>query len=160
MRRAVVTAAMSVFAIIPGVTALVAPAAAAAPEPFTVTFRTSPRFGTCDGFNVLVQATGKARTIEAPDGGIVGVSAATVATATNLKTGTSVQFSINGTFNTTTDADGNVTTTATGKNFLTDPDAGVVVTSGTFTFTFDKKGKLVEGLSGTGQITDVCAALA
>jgi hypothetical protein len=159
MRRAVVTAAMSVCAIVPGVTALAAPAAAA-PDPFTVTFRTSPRFGTCDGFNVLVQATGKARTIEAPDGGVVGVSAATVATATNLKTGTSVQYSINGTFHTTTDANGNVTTTATGKNFLTDPDAGVVVTSGTFTFTFDKKGKLVEGLSGTGQITDVCAALA
>jgi len=154
------TAAMSVTAVIPGTMALAAPVVAAPPEPFTVEFTTSDQFGTCDGFDVLAQATGKAKTIETPRGKVIGVSANTVAKATNLVTRASVQYSINGTFFSTTDAKGNVTTTATGRNFLTDPDAGVVVTSGTFTFTFDKKGNLIEGLSGTGQIIDVCAALA
>jgi hypothetical protein len=146
--------------MIPGVVAFGAPAVAAPPEPFTVDFTTSAKFGTCDGFDVRAQATGKAKTIETPHGKVIGVSANTVATATNLKTGTKVQYSINGRFFNTTDADGNVTTTATGRNFLTDPDAGVVITSGTFTFAFDKKGNLVEGLSGTGLIIDVCATLA
>jgi hypothetical protein len=41
-----------------------------------------------------------------------------------------------------TDADENVTTKATGRNFLTDPVAGVVVTSGNFAFTSNAKESL------------------
>ena len=32
-----------------------------------------------------------------------------------------------------------------------------MVTSGNFTFAFDAEGNLVEGLTGKGSITDVCA---
>jgi hypothetical protein len=145
-----------------GVLTFSAPALAAPPEPFTFELRIEEgaRFGSC-AFDVLVQATGKAKTITTPTGKVIGVSANTTATATSLdpESDKSVQYSVNGTFTNTTDSDGNVTTKATGRNLLTDPDAGVVVTSGNFTFTFDENGNLVEGLSGTGEITDVCAAL-
>jgi hypothetical protein len=143
-----------------GVLTFSAPAVAAPIEPFTVEFTIveGARFGSC-AFDVLVQATGKAKTITTPTGKVIGVSANTTAKATNLESGKSVQYSVNGTFISTTDSFGNVTTKATGRNFLTDPVAGVVVTSGNFTFTFDEDGNLVEGLSGTGKIIDVCAAL-
>ena len=139
-----------------------APAVAAPPEPFAVEFVIEPgaTFGSC-AFPVRVQATGKAKTIETPGGKEIGVFAKTKLTATNVADPVkSVQYSINGTLTNTTDSDGNVVTKATGRNFITDPDAGVVVTSGNFTFTFDENGNLVEGLSGKGQTTDVCAALA
>jgi hypothetical protein len=148
-------------AAIAGVLTFSAPAVAAPPEPFTFELRIDEGapFGSC-AFDVLVEATGKAKTITTPTGKVIGVSANTTATATNLdEPDKSVQYSVNGTFTNTTDSDGNVTTKATGRNLLTDPDAGVVVTSGNFTFTFDENGNLVEGLSGTGEITDICAAL-
>jgi hypothetical protein len=143
-----------------GVLTFSAPAVAAPPEPFTfeLTIVEGARFGSC-AFDVLVQATGKAKTITTPAGKVIGVSANTTATATNLESHKSVQYSVNGTFTNTTDSDGNVTTKATGRNLLTDPDFGIVVTSGNFSFTFDENGNLIEGLSGTGKITDVCAAL-
>ena len=86
-------------------------------------------------------------------------------TATNITEGspdfgTSVAYSINGAFmNEPRDALGNVVTKATGRNFLTDPNAGVVVTSGNFSFTTGADGSNVVPLSGTGKIIDVCAAL-
>jgi hypothetical protein len=151
-----------VFVVIAGFMALAAPAVAAPPEPITYSFtvKTNSKFGHC-AFPVLVEATGKSKAIESPTGEVVGVSTNTKVTVTNLDDPTkTVTYSVNGTFHNSTDADGNVTTTATGSNLLTDPKAGVVITNGTFTFTFDKKGKLIQGLSGTGSITDVCAALA
>ena len=143
-----------------GLTAVGAPAQAAPPEPVTINFpiEVGAEFGSCD-FPVDVVGTGKAKAIETPSGGVIGVSAKTKVTATNRDTGASVQYSINGTFHVTTDAVGNVVTKATGRNLLTDPDAGVVVTSGNFTFAFDPQGNLVQGLSGNGRIIDVCADL-
>jgi len=112
--------------------------------------------GSCD-FNVEVLGSGKVKTIEKPGGRVIGVSANTKVTATG--NGNTANYSINGTFHIApADAQGNVVYKVTGRNLLTDPDAGVVVTSGNFTFTFNENG-LVEGLSGTGNITDVCAAL-
>jgi hypothetical protein len=148
------------FALIAGFMAFAAPAVAAPPEPVTYSFTitTHSKFGHCS-FPVLVEATGKSKAIESPTGEVVGVSTNTKVTVTNVDSGKTVTYSVNGTFHNSTDADGNVTTTATGSNLLTDANYGVVITNGTFTFTFDKKGKLVQGLSGTGNITDVCAAL-
>jgi hypothetical protein len=151
---------MLAYPLVVELMAFAAPAAAAPPEPvtFTFTIKENAKFGSCD-FPVRIEATGKAKAIETPTGEVIGVSTDTRVTATNLDTGKTVEYSVNGTFFTSTDANGNVVTKATGSNLLTDPDAGVVVTSGNFTFTFDKKGKLVQGLTGTGSITDVCAAL-
>ena len=139
-----------------------APAQAAPIQPATIEFPVpvDSKFGHCD-FPVNVVATGKTKNIQTPTGTTIGVAGAFTGTVTRTDVpGKSVEYSINGSFFTTTDADGNMTTKATGRNLLTDPKFGVVVTSGNFTFTFDKDGNLVKGLSGTGQTIDVCAALA
>ena len=139
-----------------------APAQAAPPEPFTFTLDVPVgfEFGSCD-FPVRIVATGKTKSIQTPTGRTIGVGANTTGTVTRTDAvPKSVEYKINGSFHQTTDADGNVTTKATGRNLLTDPEAGVVVTSGNFTFTFNAEGELVEGLSGTGRIIDVCAELA
>jgi hypothetical protein len=138
-----------------------APAQAAPPEPFTFILDVPVgfEFGSCD-FPVRIVATGKTKNIQTPTGTTIGVAANTTGTVTRIDVPKSVEYKINGSFHQTTGADGNVTTKATGRNLLTDPEAGVVVTSGNFTFTFNAEGELVEGLSGTGRIIDVCAELA
>ena len=138
-----------------------APAQAAPPVPGEVVIPVPVgfEFGSCD-FPVEIVATGKFKEIKTPTGTTIGVGANTTGTVTRTDdVPKSVEYKINGSFHTTTDADGNATTKATGRNLLTDPKFGVVVTSGNFTFTF-KGTELVEGLSGTGRIIDVCAALA
>jgi hypothetical protein len=134
------------------------PAQAAPPEPvtFTLDIPAGAPLGSC-AFDVTAVATGKVKTIETPTGKTIGISANFTVTATG--NGQTAEYKVNGSFMQTTGTDGNVTTKATGRNFLTDPDAGVVVTSGNFTFTFDAQGNLVEGLSGNGRIIDVCADL-
>lgn len=141
-----------------GLIAVGVPAQAAPPEPvdFTLEIPAGAPLGSCE-FDVDAAVTGKAKTIQTPTGRTIGISANFTVTATG--NGQTVEYKVNGSFIQTTDADGNVTTMATGRNFLTDPVAGVVVTSGNFTFTFDADGNLVQGLSGTGQVIDVCADL-
>jgi hypothetical protein len=53
-----------------------------------------------------------------------------------------------------------VETVATGRNLLGDPDAGLVIAIGDFSFVFDAKGNLIQPLTGEGQLIDVCEALA
>jgi hypothetical protein len=138
-----------------------APAQAAPPVPAQQTFNIpgGDPSGSC-AFPVVIVATGKVKTVTTPTGRTIALSANFTAQATNVNTRKTVQYKINGSFISTTDAAGNVTTKATGRNLLSDPAAGIVVTSGNFTFTFDAQGKLVKGLSGTGQVIDVCADLA
>ena len=55
-----------------------------------------------------------------------------------------------------------MTTVITGRNLLFDPDAGIVLLSGNFSFVFDKKGNLIqsfEDTDGNGQVIDVCELL-
>jgi hypothetical protein len=142
-----------------GLVAVGVPAQAAPPEPvtFTLDIPVGAPFGSCE-FDVQAVAAGKVKTIQTPTGRTIGISANFTVTATG--NGETVEYKVNGSFIQTTDADGNVTTKATGRNFLTDPEAGVVVTSGNFAFTFNAEGELVESLSGTGRVIDVCAELA
>jgi len=135
------------------------PAQAAPPDSvtFPLDIPKNFQFGHC-AFAVEAVATGKVKTIQTPTGVTIGISADFTVTATG--NGQTVEYKVNGSFIQTVDANGNVTTKATGQNFLTDPVAGVVVTSGDFSFTFNKKGKLIQPLNGTGSITDVCADLA
>jgi hypothetical protein len=44
----------------------------------------------------------------------------------------------------------------TGRNFLTDPEAGIVLAIGTFSFAFNDANILVQPLSGTGKLINVC----
>jgi len=70
-----------------------------------------------------------------------------------------VSLNITGSFHQTTTLNGTVVTTATGRNLLTDPFAGVVLAIGKFTFAFDAAGNLIQPLQGKGQLIDLCALL-
>ena len=86
-------------------------------------------------------------------------------TITNLDTPENqATFNITGTLHETTNLEtGEVTTRITGRNLLSDPDAGYVLLSGNFSFVFDKDGNLIKAFddppTGHGQQIDVCALL-
>lgn len=111
------------------------------------------------GFPVEVHASGKSKPIALPGGRVTLLSPALVATVTNLTNGATTTLSITGAFHVTTQANGSAIYVVTGRNLLTDPIAGFVLAVGRFSFTFDAQGRLVEPLSGLGQLTDVCALL-
>ena len=116
-------------------------------------------FGNC-AFPVEVQFSGAGKQITLPDGSFIATSPGLKVTLTNTETGTSETFSITGSFDVTTDPEtGYVTTTSRGTSLLGDPEAGFVIATGNFSFVVDEKGKLVEPLSGEGELTDVCEAL-
>ena len=50
-------------------------------------------------------------------------------------------------------------TEVTGRNLLGDPEAGFVIAIGNFSYVFNEKGKLVQPLTGEGQLIDVCGFL-
>ena len=148
--------------IVVGVLAVAAPAYAAPPEDatFELLIDANAPTGSCS-FPVLVEANGKTKAIDLPSGGQIVIAPNTTVTATNTISEKSVTYSINGAFhNDAPDAEGKVVTKATGRNFLTDPEAGVVVTSGNFSFTTNPDGSNAVPLNGKGKITNVCAALA
>ena len=68
-------------------------------------------------------------------------------------------MSITGAFHQSTDQNGNVTTVATGRNLLGDPEAGFVLAIGDFSFVFDSNGNLIQPLTGQGQLIDVCSLI-
>jgi hypothetical protein len=131
-------------------------------DPFTVNPGDIP--GTCD-FPLQLELSGKAKTIELPDGGVgitsIDTSPGLHVTVTNLANGEQATFNITGAFHNSDDTPepGQVTTVVTGRNFLWDPVAGTVLAIGTFSFVSDADGNNVRPLEGEGQLIDVCALL-
>jgi hypothetical protein len=123
-----------------------------------------PRFpGTCD-FPMRLEFTGKTKTIELPDGGVVfsSISASPdlYVTITNLANDEQATFNVTGAVLTKKpDSEGNVETVLTGRNLAIDPVAGTVITVGRYTFVFDEAGNLVQPQEGTGNRIDVCELL-
>jgi hypothetical protein len=123
--------------------------------------------GTCS-FPVLLEASGKIKTIELPNGTTLFTFPGLDATLTNPETGTSETYSVTGANRVLPpDEEDIVVTEVTGRNLLIDPEAGFVVASGNFSFAFDTQGTpepeddvLVQPLEGEGQLIDVCEALA
>jgi hypothetical protein len=115
-------------------------------------------YGSCD-FPIRFESSGKAQELVLPDGRFIYTSPELTATLTNLSTGKKVTISITGAFHQTTLANGDVVTEATGRNLLGDPEAGFVLAVGNFSYVFDKKGNLVQPLTGEGQLIDVCGLL-
>jgi hypothetical protein len=115
--------------------------------------------GSCD-FPLQLELSGKGKTIELPGGVFILTSPGLDVTLTNLDNGNQETFNITGSVSTTTEKNGDQVTTLTGRNFAIDPEAGTVIAIGNFSFTFDKKGNLVQPLEGEGQLIDVCELLA
>jgi hypothetical protein len=117
--------------------------------------------GACD-FPMRIEVSGKIKTIEQGNGGIIITSPGAFATVTNVATGEQATFNITGSFHNTTDTPepGQVTTEVRGRNFLFDPVAGTVLAIGNFNFVTDAaSGNNVRPLDGEGQLIDVCALL-
>ena len=115
-------------------------------------------------FPIQLDLSGKAKTIELPNGAFIFTSPDLNVTITNLDNGEQASFNITGAFHQTTDpVTGDVTTVITGRNLPFDPKAGVNLTIGNFSFVFDAEGNLIqsfEDTDGKGQVIDVCALLA
>lgn len=116
----------------------------------------SVKEGAC-AFDVLVTADGKAKTINLKGNRFVFTSPGLNAEVTNLSDSTkTVNLSVTGAFHQTTRNNGDIVTIVTGRNFLTDPLAGVVLAIGTFRFAFDASNNLIEPLNGQGQLINIC----
>ena len=112
-------------------------------------------------FPIQLELSGKGKVITLPDDRRILTSPGLDVTVTNMDNGEQAMFNITGTLHETTNLEtGEVTTVVTGRNLLFDPEAGVVLTIGQFTYVFDAKGNLIQAFEGEGQVIDVCALLA
>jgi hypothetical protein len=122
-----------------------------------------PLPGHCS-FPIQLDLSGKGKVITQPDGSAIITSPGLFVTVTNLDSPENqVTLNITGTFHQTTAANGEVTTRITGRNLPFDPDAGINLTIGNFSFVFDAEGNLLQSFEqtdGKGQVIDVCALLA
>jgi hypothetical protein len=162
IRRFVVVVLIMIGVATAGV--LAPPPAAAEPSPPQVldppvVFTLPPEVTGC-GFDVRIEATGKFKIIELPDGRMIITAPDQFATVTNLSTGTSVTLNITGSIRVSEAADGSTTFVATGRNLLWGGDENALVLArGRFTWTFDPAGN-VSPQTGNGDKTDVCALVA
>ena len=118
--------------------------------------------GSCE-FPFSLEFSGKAKTIELPNGGFIFTSPGLDVTVTNVDTGEEVTFNVTGSiFKSAPDDNGIVDYVITGRNLALDP-AGVFLNIGRFTYTLDESDpanpKIVKPQEGEGQAIDVCELL-
>jgi hypothetical protein len=112
--------------------------------------------GSCD-FPIRVESSGKAGTIMLPGNRFIFTSPGLEAVVTNLDDPSQVvTLRVTGAFHQSTEPNGDVVTVVTGRNLLGDPEAGFVLAIGTFSFIFDSAGNLIQPLTGTGRLINVC----
>ena len=112
--------------------------------------------GACD-FPVRWSGTGKAGTIALSENRFIFTSPRFKVVVTNLDDPSkTVTLTVPGAFHQSLGANGAVVTVVTGRNLLGDPEAGMVLAIGTFSYIFDSAGNLIQPLSGTGQLINVC----
>jgi hypothetical protein len=115
-------------------------------------------------FDVQATVSGKAKTIQLPDGGFIATSPGLDITLTNLSdTSKQVSLNITGAIRASTDITGVTTGVTTGRSVFFNPSGpfkGVVLTIGRFTFvvTADPT-QPVQELQGQGQLIDACALI-
>ena len=172
MKRAIVLALSVMLALVVAAPTVLAQGNGGAPEdvgtiiidlpPQDDTDLTSPDSFGCD-FPVHIEATGKAKLIELPDGGFILTAPGLYATVTNEDTDEALTFNITGsTFASAPDENGFVDYVITGRNLALDP-AGLFLNKGRFTYTLDESDpeniKIVKPQEGEGQAIDVCELL-
>ena len=112
--------------------------------------------GAC-AFPINLTVSGKSGTIELPGNRFIFTSPRLRAIVTNLDDpSNTVTLKVPGAFHQRIEENGDIVTVVTGRNLLGDPEAGFVVAIGTFSFIFDSNGTLIQPLTGTGKLIDVC----
>jgi hypothetical protein len=130
---------------------------AAPPEPVNDTFTIR---GVCD-FPVRVEATGKGKFIELPDGRFIGFTPGLRITLTNREEPShQVTYVATGAAHGKELPSGKLSLVFTGRNLLFDEDLGVVITIGRFTQVYDPQTDEATPLRGKGRVIDVCQRLA
>lgn len=115
--------------------------------------------GAC-AFPVNLSGSGKAGTIVLPGNRFIFTSPRLRAVVTNLDDPSkTVTLNVPGAFHQTTEQNGDVVTVVTGRNLLGDPEAGFVLAIGTFSYIFDSDNVLIQPLTGTGKLIDVCGLI-
>jgi hypothetical protein len=114
--------------------------------------------GSCE-FPFRLDFSGKGKTINLPDGGLILTSPGLFVTVTNLQNDEQATFNITGSSRKSTSENGDVTTVLRGRNFAIDPVVGTVIAIGRFSFVFDAEGNLIQSQTGNGRRIDVCELL-
>jgi hypothetical protein len=134
----------------------------AAPQEVSVTYgpEVLAQFPGHCSFPMQLEVSGKTKTVEQGNGGVIITSPDAFATITNLANGEQATFNITGSAHKSTLENGNVKTVMTGRNFALDPVAGTFISIGRFTFVNDPTDTTnIVPVSGEGQMIDVCALL-
>ena len=162
MKRAIVLALSVILALTMAAPTVLAQGNGGAPEDVSGTIppEVVAQFPGACSFPMQLELSGKGKVITLPDGRRIITSPGLHVTVTNVETGEQATFNITGTFHETTNLEtGEVTTRITGRNLLFDPEEGVVLTIGQFTYVFDAEGNLIQPFEGKGQVIDVCELL-
>ncbi len=162
MKRAIVLALSVILALTIAAPTVLAQGNGGAPEDVSGTIPPEivAQFPGHCSFPMQLELSGKGKEITLPDDRRILTSPGLHVTVTNTVNGEQATFNITGTFHETTNPqNGEVTTRITGRNLLFDPEAGVVLTIGPFTYVFDAEGNLIQPFEGKGQVIDVCALL-
>ncbi len=172
MKRAIVLALSVILALVVAAPTVLAQGNGGAPGDVNQSFDlpakdptappTSPASFGCN-FPLHFELTGKAKTIELPDGGFIFTSPGLDVTVTNVDTGEEVTFNVTGSiFRSAPEDNGIVDYVITGRNLALDP-AGVFLNIGRFTYTLDESDpdniQIVKPQEGEGQAFDVCELL-
>lgn len=154
MKRSLLFTALAAGIIVSAGSATVAPAVASGPP--TRVDETPFVLDNC-GFDVVAQLTGKTKTIELPDGGLIISSPGQKVTLSAH--GKTVNYVITGTSHVQFLAD-RIEVKQTGRNVLLLPAPdGLFLTVGNVNFALNLDGSEQRRFSGSGQVTDVCAVL-
>ena len=158
-RRRLVVLALAVALALAVVVVLPKASSAEPPEPIEVSFE-APGF--CD-FAVLVELTGKTKTIELPDGSLLITAPGQRITLTNLEEpDNKLSFGIQGTARQRELENGDLLVVGRGRNVLADPGEGMFLFIGRVKFIQSPTGGEFVDLTileNKGKVIDLCAAL-
>ena len=135
------------------------PKAASAEPPEPIDFPPEELVGYCD-FPVLYEVSGKTKAIELPNGGVLFKNPGVRVTLTNLDDPTNkVTYVSTGTIRLTELEGGELLVVSTGRTVLSNPNIGILVPIGRFTFVIDEENNFSQP-TGNGRLIDACARLA
>ena len=138
---------------------VVLPKAASAAPPEPINFPPEILGPEYCGFPVLYDVSGKTKVIDLPNGDVLFKYPGVRVTLTNLETGKQLTYVVTGSTRLTELEGGARSLVTTGQTVLSNPDIGILVPIGRFTFVIDEEGNFSQP-TGNGRLIDACARLA